>query len=272
MRAVTASLKFLKASSRAPLYTASIGGADAKLDLEGEFEERPIEIRNGRDHLTSGGSFSLDREGFALTESPSGVTDFYEPSQIRDIYEKELEHLLREVTGAEKVIVFDHTRRSDSPTIRENHQTREPASVVHNDYTDRSGRKRLHTMFPDEAKKISTARFAIVNVWRPVNHLAITTPLALCDGSTIDVSNLVPTERRARDRTGELMLVSYDPGQQWYFFPGVRPDEVILLKTFDSAEDGRTSFSVHTAFEDPTAPSDAPPRESIESRCFVLFA
>ena len=30
-------------------------------------------------------------------------------------------------------------------------------------------------------------------------------------------------------------------------------------------------FAPHTAFIDPTAPQDAPPRESIELRTFVIF-
>jgi hypothetical protein len=46
---------------------------------------------------------------------------------------------------------------------------------------------------------------------------------------------------------------------------------VLLLKCYDSAEDGRTRFVPHTAFLDPTAPADAPPRESIELRTFVFY-
>jgi hypothetical protein len=45
----------------------------------------------------------------------------------------------------------------------------------------------------------------------------------------------------------------------------------LLIKTYDSATDGRARFSVHTAFGDPTAPTGAAPRESIESRAFVFF-
>jgi hypothetical protein len=48
-------------------------------------------------------------------------------------------------------------------------------------------------------------------------------------------------------------------------------DEVILFKTFDSNEDGRARFTIHTAFDDPNSAADARVRESIEVRCFVFW-
>jgi len=50
----------------------------------------------------------------------------------------------------------------------------------------------------------------------------------------------------------------------------MRADEAILIKCYDSAEDGRARFTAHSAFEDPTTPTDALPRESIELRTLVL--
>jgi hypothetical protein len=51
----------------------------------------------------------------------------------------------------------------------------------------------------------------------------------------------------------------------------MRTDEVMLIKCFDSADDGRARFVPHSAFVDPTAPADAPPRESIELRTLVFY-
>jgi len=48
-------------------------------------------------------------------------------------------------------------------------------------------------------------------------------------------------------------------------------DEIVLIKCFDSKTDGRARFSAHTAFDDPTTPANALPRESIEVRTLVLF-
>ncbi len=48
-------------------------------------------------------------------------------------------------------------------------------------------------------------------------------------------------------------------------------DEALLIKTFDSETDGRARFTIHSSFEDPDAPADAAPRESIETRCLLFF-
>jgi hypothetical protein len=53
--------------------------------------------------------------------------------------------------------------------------------------------------------------------------------------------------------------------------PNMTRDEAIVIKCYDSARDGRARFSLHAAFEDPTTPPDAPPRESIEVRAFAFF-
>jgi hypothetical protein len=49
----------------------------------------------------------------------------------------------------------------------------------------------------------------------------------------------------------------------------MQSDEAILIKCYDSAPD-RAQFTVHSAFEDPTAPADVLPRESIELRTLVF--
>ena len=51
----------------------------------------------------------------------------------------------------------------------------------------------------------------------------------------------------------------------------MRTNEALLLKCFDSARDGRVRYTAHSAFEDPTSPPDAVPRESIEARTIAFF-
>jgi hypothetical protein len=52
--------------------------------------------------------------------------------------------------------------------------------------------------------------------------------------------------------------------------PQVSAEEALLLKCYDSATDRRARFAPHTAFVDPTTPTDAPPRESFEVRMLVF--
>jgi hypothetical protein len=55
------------------------------------------------------------------------------------------------------------------------------------------------------------------------------------------------------------------------YFPQMRADQALLLKTYDSETDGRSRFVGHSAFEDPTTPPNAPRRESIEVRTMAFF-
>jgi hypothetical protein len=267
-KTIRTELGYLVPSKERPVYFASQAGAEAQLDIAARIVPRAVTIGDAREKAPPP---TLDKEGFALVDHVSAVTDFYDDAQIRDIYEAEVAALVKEITGASRVVVFDNTRRSDAKTIRGKRNTREPSSVVHNDYTDASAQKRLHNILPDEADDRLQHRFAIVNVWRSIGGPALTTPLALCDASSVCETDLVPTERRAKDRIGELQLVTFNPDHRWFWFSGLTRSEAALIKTYDSALDGRARRSIHTAFKNPDAPANAAPRESIETRTFAFF-
>jgi hypothetical protein len=114
-------------------------------------------------------------------------------------------------------------------------------------------------------------RFIIVNVWRSIRGTVLNAPLALCDAASLAPEDLVSVERKAKDRIGEIQQAVYNPAHRWYYFPDMRPDEALLIKTYDSVADGRARFTIHTSFDDPNAAADAPPRESLETRCFAFF-
>lgn len=95
--------------------------------------------------------------------------------------------------------------------------------------------------------------------------------MALCDARSVAPNDLITVERHAKDRIGEVQQVIRNDQHRWYYFPLMQASEALLIKTFDSAQDGRARFSVHTAFEDPGAPAGASPRESIETRAFLFF-
>ena len=266
---VTANIRYLVPTGSKPIYIASRGGADAALDIGADFEDHDVRIHNAR-LLTE--PASLDREGFELHTWPSNIQDFYQIETVAPAYEAEITELVLAATGGSQALVFDHTLRSDSRGIRGERNTREPASVIHNDYTDASAAKRLSDLLPaDEAQERLKKRFAIVNTWRSVAGTIMDSALACCDAQTLDNQDLVASERRAEERIGELQLVSHNDAHRWYYYPRMEREEVLLIKTFDSAVDGRARRSVHTAFHDPAAAPDTPPRESIESRLLVFF-
>jgi hypothetical protein len=215
---------------------------------------------------------SLDREGFELLDHRSAVQDFYDEEELLRVCYPEAERLVAEATGASRVVIFDHTirRRQWGAEDRAAGMPRQPATRVHNDYTERSAPQRIRELMGDEAADLLRRRYEFINVWRPIRGPLRDAPLAMCDARTVSPGDLVPSDLIYRDRTGEILLVQHNPKQRWYYVPAMRADEVLLLKCYDSATDGRTRFGPHTAFIDPTTPADAPPRESIELRTLVF--
>ena len=265
-----AKLKFLANLDEPLVYIPSRGGGD-QTDHVGNFTMREVSIHNGRlDKRDS----SLDIEGFRLVTQETAVDDFYDDSQIETTYHEEVKALLTRTMSATRVEIFDDTRRSASLEQQRTRKIREPADLVHNDYTARSGVKRLRDHFadaPDEADELLQRRFAIVNVWRSIAGTVHDHPLVLCDASTVKAEDLVSVERRAQERIGELQVALHDPAQRWYYFPEMQMGEALLIKTFDSETDGRARFTIHSSCEVPDAAADTAPRESIETRCLVFF-
>lgn len=233
-------------------------------------DPRPHAIRDGRPLV---GELSLDRQGFVLLRSPTQVRDFYDEHEVRAVYYPEIQALAKSATGAQKVLIFDHTLRCGSLAKRGERGAREPVRNVHNDYTARSGPQRVRDLLdPAEAAMRLGHRFAEINVWRPITGPVLESPLAICDARTIAPEDLIPNQLRYRDRNGETYSARFNPRHRWYYFPRMEREEVILLKCYDSAQDGRARFTIHTAFDDPTSPPDAPARESIEVRMLLFFA
>jgi hypothetical protein len=264
---IKAKLKFLANLDEPLVYIPSKGGGDVT-DHVGNFVMQEVDVRDARRELPSS---SLDAEGFCLVSQKTAVNDFYDDEQVRSTYHDEIKALLIATIGANRVEIFDDTRRTSSLKQQQAKGIREPADIVHNDYTARSGVKRLRDLFPDEADQLLRRRFAIINVWRSTAGTIFDNPLVLCDATTVGPDDLISVERRAEERIGELQVSLPNARQHWYYFPQMQMDEALLFKTFDSDTDGRTRFTIHSSFKDPNAQPDAPARESIETRCLVFF-
>ena len=217
-------------------------------------------------------NFSLDREGFALVRHPTVVRNFYDDEEVRRVYYPAAEAFLKATLKADRVVIFDHTVRKrveGAPDIR-GAGPRQPATRVHVDQTVTSGANRVREHLPEEAEELLKGRVQVINLWRPIRGPLRDSPLAMLDGTTVKESDLVASDLIYPNRSGETYSVTYSSDHRWFYFPEMTSDEAILLKCYDSATDGRTRFGPHTAFVDPTTPSDAPPRESIELRTLVF--
>ena len=268
---VRAALTFITPSATKPAFHSSAltGGAPRVLF---DTERHAVLIQDMRPLADA---LALDREGFELLRHPTAVPDLYDDDAIERIYYPEIQALLRAVTGASRVVVFDATRRSDAGGGAKNRDgLRGPASRVHVDYTEKSGPQRVKDLLgEDEARRLaaSGARIVQINVWRPIRGPVERSPLALADAASVRPEDLIATDQVFPDRVGEIYHLAHHPGQRWYYAPLMTPDEVLLIKGYDSLTDGRARFTPHGAFDLPATPQSAPPRESIEVRTLVVI-
>ena len=247
----------------------TFGPNNIRRRVTGEHDVRQVTIRNGRPLAEE---FDLEVTGFEFVEHRTQVHDFFDPGELKRAYYPEVEALVGRVSGALRVVVFDHTLRSGDEAEREAKLVREPVLNVHNDYTEWSGPQRVRDLLPDEAEELLKRRFAIIQVWRAINQPIQSNPLAIADARSLAPRDLIRAERRYPNRVGETYRVGYNPDHRWFYFPLMRRDEALVFKVFDSAKDGRARFTPHTSFDLPDPPPGAPPRQSIEARALAFFA
>lgn len=284
--------------------TSYTGKPWSKVDGPGNNFTQKRHQRHVHDIRGREGEFTTDNAGFAVYRYPAKEKVFTDDTAVRDGYYQEVEALLHDkIPGIKKVVIFDHTirrRKKDAP--------RQPVQQVHVDQTPAAAQARVRRHLPaSEADKLLQGRFQIINVWRPIENPASDMPLAVVDWRTTSPADFVATDllypKRADsldldDRgkevlpdpnnytstdgyevKGETMAVAPSDKHKFYYQSNMTPEEVLLLKCFDSYGEGidpngKKGIAVrtpHTAFIDPNTPADAPGRQSIEVRCLVFY-
>jgi hypothetical protein len=266
--AVEALINYLVDTGEKPESYGGVSQTEADRQRKGKYVEHKMPVFDAR---AIADQLSLEREGFILVRHETKVKNFYDEAEVRSVYYKETEELIKQTAGAKRVLVFDHTLRSADMATREEHKISGPVRNAHNDYTEWSGPQRVRDLLPDEAEELLKHRFAVVQTWRPINTPVQREPLAIADARSIGTKELIPSARVYPDRRGEVYHSTYNPQHRWYYFPNMQRNEAMVFKCFDSLKDGRARWTAHCAFDDPTSPPGAPPRESIEMRTLAFF-
>lgn len=249
---------------------AYVGAPPAGLpQTRGEYETHAVRVENARPFAAS---LSLDVEGVAVVARRTAVRDFWDEAQTLALGHPEAAQLVKDMTGASRVVVFDHTlrRRIVGVEDRSAAAPRQPAVRVHVDQTVLSGPQRVRDLMGDEAEALLSRRVALINVWRPIARPARDWPLAVADARTVEPADLIASDLIFPNRRGEIYTLAHNPAQRWLYVPDLAPDEALLIKCWDS-DPAVARFAPHTAFEDPTTPPGTPPRESIEFRTLAFF-
>ncbi|CAF2977487.1 unnamed protein product [Rotaria sp. Silwood2] len=235
----------------------------------------------------------IDVTGFQALHSPSTVdADLIlngTEEQVKEAYYGEVENLLKRVTGANHVVFFDHTVRKVRPgELDDSPSKRQPVQRVHVDQTPISAHMRVQR----HASNVPWKRFQLINVWRPLKNPVYDYPLAVADFRSINVVNdLIPTTLIYPPPlpNGETYSIVHNPQHRWCYWSKMTPDEVMLLKCYDSASRALSTVKTsaaqvdeallrdvaglapHTAFYDAQGAKEGPTRNSVEVRALVFY-
>lgn len=241
---------------------------DGRAQTNSVFRAHTVAIADAR-----GAAASIEREGFELRAAPSEVRDFRDDEEVRRTYYAEVAQLALTATGARYAYVFDHqVRRREAnraPLAFGRHgDGSKPGAAghVHNDYTALSAPRRFDALWLGSPHR----RYAIVNVWRSIGGPVLDTPLAVCDARSVAPEDLVASDIHYPGRSGEIYLVRHSPRHAWRYFPRMDRHEALVFKQYDS-EPQAARYVPHGAFDLPDIPPGAPLRESIETRCLVVY-
>ena len=120
-------------------------------------------------------------------------------------------------------------------------------------------------------------RLLVLQFWRNTGSPEPDCPLAICDTrstSRDQLSSLLVTEYGGVRTEFEALLpeAEFAGVHNWYTYPRMNRDEVLLMRTYDSEAVGeRQAFwTLHSAFRHPLR-HGAPARQSIEMRAICIF-
>jgi len=233
-------------------------------------EPHPVVVHDARNKESEIG---LDKTGFNFVAWPSVEKDFVDDEKIKAQYYPEVEKILKtHAEGAKRVFIFDHTIRRNVADDRSTPNARGPVQRVHVDQTFVAGIERVRYHLPDEAERLLKGRVRIINVWRPIANPVAHSPLAVADyRSIVPTEDLISTRHIYQHREGSTFSVKYRPEHQWWYLSDQTPEEVTLIKCFDSEDrEGTARLTPHSAFVDKSSPENAPHRQSIEVRALVF--
>ena len=114
-------------------------------------------------------------------------------------------------------------------------------------------------------------RISQINVWRSIAGEVKRSPIAFADALSIPNNDLIATDQLFPNRVGEIYHLVYSDLHRWFWVSNINKDEVLLLKGWDSLDDGRARYTPHGSFKLPNHSDYLPPRESIEARAFLIY-
>lgn len=228
----------------------------------------------------------LEDHGFALLEAPVSVSDWGDSDDLKAHYFPLIEEIVRtrlypgrKLTVMQPPFIVRRGANTDNPQY---------GAGVHQDH-DRTADDYQHNVAAFAGDEMGARwragfdreeveAFVVLDFWRTtIGETLRHMPLALCDPNSVDEADIVSSALEGIAPNGGLthhLSLKQNPGQRWYYYPDMTPDEMLVFKLFElrkGEEPQRYRAAFHCAVADPSSPPDATPRQSCEHRVSVMF-
>jgi hypothetical protein len=226
----------------------------------------------------SRGEVTLERHGVQLIDAPTAVRNFRDREAAFEPHRKEVEAHLLEAFDARRVVLSGNWvyRLAERSAEFGAAGTTYPSRYAHTDYSDESGPATARMILGEDpdAERWMAGRYMVLNLWRALSPPPQDCSLCVCDATTVAAEDLAPSHVAigppGQERKLSTNMARYNPAHRWIYFSDMTSDELLVFRGYDSdAAHGRRV--PHTAFDDPSAGPNAPPRESIDVRAAVFF-
>jgi hypothetical protein len=229
---------------------------------------RHVRVENG---WRIANDLALDKQGFIALKHQTAVTDFTDANQLRTVYAREMETLVKNLTGA------DRTLSIEVPLTRFSGKAGsiQPGYTVHLDFTFEKLGERMHERGIDlKSPEFSQySRVCIYQTWRALSGPGQDSTLALADARSVKLedcvaADMVRYQENFKPGFNEFFLINASDAHRWYYFPKLERDDLLVWTGIDLTNN--RILPAHTAFKDPNETA-APPRASVETRVYTFF-
>lgn len=240
------------------------------------YHNQSIKVYNGRQLRPPP---TVHVQGFQLVDQPTKVTNFLDMDTARNEFYPECREVVKRVTGCADTYVTQHQYRNGYRNYPEGHPKRMKPTPNGSPGGYGGTHSDISPMAENRWDEIVDGRHcAMFNLWRSIDleNDIETMPLALLDMTSLDFDDMVAADAWGGPNQVQQHLVSYrlahNPNQRWYYFPRMRPDEMLVFKQYDTRQADPTMRNVyHGAVVDPDTREDSPLRQTIEVRVLALF-
>lgn len=309
--------KTLKSNTLDKWFDNVVESGTRAVDFDLYYERKQVSVVDGRTHLPEGpAAWKFDEHGFCFVSAPEPVENFQDRKLVEQVYAPRVLEAMQKATNAKRVFWLSHYRRAEkgdkNQGARANSSEIYATGLIHSDYGpgfEEQFRTVLERRYGLSREEAQTCGMVVANMWIPIQRNAYKDPLALLDGSSVDLAeesiqwklptddpaetylaaqkkksagpegapkvNVRPVEERVPQAAADAPAIAptYSAKHRFVYFPDMTTEEALVFKQYDFRKSQPAKATFHMSFKDGFHDDwkDCPGRRSLECRMVLVF-